>query len=741
MSADSPDFPPAPKSGAHPPRWAAAWILLFTALVFAPTLGYPFLQVGFDDPGFVAENPAVGPLSWQRLWLCISSLTLYDYVPLPMLSYLLEYQLWGTWAGGYHLGNVALHLGNALLVQRWAAAVSGQPLVGWLAGLMFAVHPLQVETVAVIAQRKTILSTTFLLLSLMAFDRWRRSPRERVSYFASLFAFAAACLSKSSVVPFPLLLLWYERWFFGAVQSYRDKVPFLILAAATAGLSVLAKWGEVVKPAHADFLTTALLMARVWWEYLASFVFPADLSPAYYYRRQDLHSFGHWVALAAIGPLIAALWYRGHRWPAFTFWLGWTALSLLPVSNLVPIAVVRADRYLYLPMVAFAWFAACAISRLAAATAGRSIALNPRVLGLLFASLFAARSAAYLPTFRDDVSARAHAVARHPWAAAAHYLLAVAYAEQGQPSGARHAAERALELDPTLQRAAELLARLPQEEEGAATRPSGTQAARSQRASPVPVEWLLACFILGSVVGSFLNVCIARLPRGESIVHPPSHCPRCGSRIQPWDNIPILSFLWLRGRCRACGEPISWQYPLVEALTGVLFAANFWAFGASAWTAVACVFCAALVVVSFIDLEHQIIPDVVSLPGIAVGLLFALLGWGPPLLDRAVGTVLGGGILWGVAEFYERVRAREGMGGGDIKLLAMIGAFLGWKAVLTTLLFASLSGSLAGGLRLLADPSTGSKPIPFGPFLALGAVLSLYFADSWIAWYLNWAAG
>lgn len=251
----------------------------------------------------------------------------------------------------------------------------------------------------------------------------------------------------------------------------------------------------------------------------------------------------------------------------------------------------------------------------------------------------------------------------------------------------------------------------------------------------------LAAFVLGSVVGSFLNVCIARLPRGESIVSPPSRCPRCGRTIRPWDNIPLLSFLWLRGRCRACGEPISWQYPLVEGLTAALYVANVAAFGWSPWAAIACLFCGALVVVTFIDLEHQIIPDVISLPGIVVGLLLAPTGWGPPLGERFAGALLGGGILWAVAELYARLRGREGMGGGDIKLLAMIGAFIGWKGVLLTLLFGSLTGSLAGLVRAFLRAGSADAPIPFGPFLALGALVSLYWGESIVAWYIGLAAG
>lgn len=251
----------------------------------------------------------------------------------------------------------------------------------------------------------------------------------------------------------------------------------------------------------------------------------------------------------------------------------------------------------------------------------------------------------------------------------------------------------------------------------------------------------LAAFVFGTVVGSFLNVCIARIPAGKSVVYPPSACPQCGARIRPWDNVPLLSFLWLRGRCRDCGTPISWRYPLVEVLTGALFATNLWMFGLTPWAAVACAFTAALVVISFIDLDHQIIPDVISLPGVVVGLVLAVPGWGPSLVERILGMLLGGGLLWAVAVLYEWARNREGMGGGDIKLLAMIGAFLGWRGVLVTLLVGSLLGASVGGLRIALRRAEAGVPIPFGPFLAVGAIVALYWGDQLISWYIDLAAG
>lgn len=248
-------------------------------------------------------------------------------------------------------------------------------------------------------------------------------------------------------------------------------------------------------------------------------------------------------------------------------------------------------------------------------------------------------------------------------------------------------------------------------------------------------------FLFGSIVGSFLNVCIVRLPRDESILRPGSRCPACHTPVRWHDNVPLLGWLWLRGRCRACQATISWRYPLVEGLTGLLFVAVLAERGLGGPALLGCVFVAALVVVTFIDLDHQIIPDEISLPGILVGLGAALAGWGPSILDSLLGVVLGGGILWGVAAGYEWLRGEEGMGGGDIKLLAMIGAFLGWQAVFVTLLLGSLTGAVVGGARILLARAGSADPIPFGPFLAFGALIAMFFGEGLIDWYLGLAAG
>ena len=274
--------------------------------------------------------------------------------------------------------------------------------------------------------------------------------------------------------------------------------------------------------------------------------------------------------------------------------------------------------------------------------------------------------------------------------------------------------------------------------------------------------WLVAAtaFAVGACIGSFLNVCIHRLPEDESVVRPGSRCPRCATPIAWHDNIPLLSWAWLRARCRACGAPIPGRYPLVEAGTGGLAVLALLRFGATPAGLVAFAFTAALLLVTFIDLDHRFIPDEVSLPGVVVGLAAAFLPGGVTPLDAFGGVLLGGGVLWAVAWGYERLTGVEGMGYGDVKLLAMIGAFLGWQAIPGVLVVASITGSLAGALliftsggrararRVAERLGVGALPawmqraarrteIPFGPFLALGAVLALYVPAITVPWQLG----
>ncbi|MGD8351938.1 MAG: prepilin peptidase [Nitrospirota bacterium] len=246
--------------------------------------------------------------------------------------------------------------------------------------------------------------------------------------------------------------------------------------------------------------------------------------------------------------------------------------------------------------------------------------------------------------------------------------------------------------------------------------------------------------VFGLAVGSFLNVVIWRVPRGKSIVSPSSRCPSCGAAIRPLDNIPVLSYLLLRGRCRYCGAGISARYPFVEALNAVLWAVMYWRFGMGWHLPVYLALASAFVAVVFIDLDFQIIPDSITLPGIPIALLAGMfllpdpvaraipLGWQASL----AGAALGFGLFWVVA-----VLSRGGMGGGDIKFMAVAGAATGWKGVLMTTFLGSLAGSVIGVFLMIVKGRGRKAKIPFGPFLVLGALLTLLFGQEIMRWYLD----
>ncbi|MDY6952692.1 MAG: prepilin peptidase [Thermodesulfobacteriota bacterium] len=255
------------------------------------------------------------------------------------------------------------------------------------------------------------------------------------------------------------------------------------------------------------------------------------------------------------------------------------------------------------------------------------------------------------------------------------------------------------------------------------------------------MEWPIVCkvfvFVFGSAVGSFLNVCIYRLPASLSIVRPRSMCPRCKTKIAFYDNIPILSYLWLRGKCRHCGAAISLRYPLVEITAGLFAVAVFNRYGMALESLFLYAFVAALLVVTFIDLDHQIIPDVITYPGMVVGFLSSLVLDHITYKEALFGILLGGGLLFLVASGYYLFTKKEGMGGGDIKLLAMIGAFLGWKAVIFTIFVGSAVGTVVGIAVALRSQKGRKMAVPFGPFLSLGALLFLFWGEGIIHWYLG----
>ena len=245
---------------------------------------------------------------------------------------------------------------------------------------------------------------------------------------------------------------------------------------------------------------------------------------------------------------------------------------------------------------------------------------------------------------------------------------------------------------------------------------------------------LLMAGLVGLCIGSFLNVVIYRLPLGQSIVSPPSRCRNCDYLLRWFDNVPVLSWVFLRARCRKCGTPVSWQYPLVELITGALFVLVVWLTPIGPLVFSRLLLVSILIALFGIDLEHQILPNSITLPGIVIGMLFSVIA-PPGIKDSLIGVVVGGGILYAIAGAYYLWRREEGMGMGDVKMLAMIGAFLGWKAVLVTLVLSSFSGAIIGLLLMAAQRGDMKYALPFGTFLAIGAAVAMLAGDPLVAWY------
>ena len=270
----------------------------------------------------------------------------------------------------------------------------------------------------------------------------------------------------------------------------------------------------------------------------------------------------------------------------------------------------------------------------------------------------------------------------------------------------------------------------------------------------------LAYALFGLVIGSFLNVCIYRIPLGKSVVSPGSRCPHCGIRIRPYDAIPVVSFLWLRGKCRSCGKPISLQYLLVELLSGLIYYFCWEAWQCTPPTFVNSLFLSAIIVLVFTDYHHRILPNKLTLPGVAAGFLLspfqmraiymdalslhavswlgfkeaqALLPWAGSLL----GAVIGGGLLLLVASAYEKIRKRQGLGMGDVKMMAMVGAFLGWRLALLTIFFGSLLGLIVGIYLILFRNMSLQTKLAFGVFLGVGSACSLFYGLPFLYWYLK----
>lgn len=256
--------------------------------------------------------------------------------------------------------------------------------------------------------------------------------------------------------------------------------------------------------------------------------------------------------------------------------------------------------------------------------------------------------------------------------------------------------------------------------------------------STEPLAWAVLG-MLGLTIGSFLNVCIYRLPLGRSIVSPGSSCPSCGYALRWADNVPVASYAWLGGRCRSCRAPISIRYPVVELITMAMFVLHYAVLGADPLLVPRLIFACALLVLFAIDLEHHLLPNVITLPGILVGFLFSLV-LPPGPVSSLTGILVGGGSLWLLGEAYYRYSGQEGMGGGDVKMLAMIGAFLGWQLTLVTLVFSSIAGAVIGLVIIGVKRGDLKYALPYGTFLSLAALVASLYGERIVAWYVGFYA-
>ena len=253
------------------------------------------------------------------------------------------------------------------------------------------------------------------------------------------------------------------------------------------------------------------------------------------------------------------------------------------------------------------------------------------------------------------------------------------------------------------------------------------------------INIIISVYVLvaGLCIGSFLNVCIYRLPLNKSIVKPRSCCPICSHIIQWYENIPLLSYIFLMGKCRGCRNRISLRYPMIELLTGLFAISTFLKFGLTPQALIYYIFICALIIITFIDIDHFIIPDVISLPGIPLGFLAVFFLPEITYKESLLGILVGGGSLLVVLKTYHFITKEDGMGFGDVKILSMIGAFLGWKAVLFTIFVSSVIGTLTGFLTMIFKGDGLKQALPYGPFLAIGAIAYLFHGDELISWYFN----
>lgn len=427
----------------------AAAIVCLTLTVFHPVTRNGFLVLGFDD-ALILDTPEIRGLNWPNLAALATQFNHAHYMPLTMLLFALDYHLWGSNPWGYHVISLLLHAAASVLFYLFLRGMMWSVRVAAVAAAIFAVHPLQLEAVSLAVQAKTVLAGALWFLTLILYQRWHRTD-SRIGYVLCLLGFVGAALAKPAVMPLPFLLLLYECFTTGRLR-WRPILPFFAVAGFVGWMAVRAHAAVgAVHPLHGGTLLAHLLMvSRVLLEYAAAAFLPLNLSPVYYYRATAIYEPVNFLALALIPAVVVYAMINRHRYPCSFFCLAWFILALLPESNVVPLAQLRADRFLYLALPAVGLWAAYGWERLlcAATRTGARLAvagLAPLAIALL--SLTCYRS---VTVWHDDVSAWTRVAERHPWCAVAHQMLGRAYYEDGDAADAEHELRVALELSDRL---------------------------------------------------------------------------------------------------------------------------------------------------------------------------------------------------------------------------------------------------------------------------------------------------
>src|SRR5438034_798063 len=751
-------------------------VALLTFVVLSPALRNGFVE--WDDQINLTNNEDYRGLGSAQLKYFFTTTLMGHYIPLTWLTFGLDYVLWGMTPMGYHLTSLIIFAANAAVLYlvaldllAKAAARAGVPLrvAAVAATLFFALHPLRAESVAWATERRDVLSGLFFLLTILTYLRMCEASGRRRGWLLAggAVTYLLALASKGSVMVLPAVLILLDVYPLRhrSRRVLLEKIPFVVLGLAGASVAYYAQNANAfLTPLQHYPLTARIGMAFYsLWFYASKTVAPQALGPLYELpARVNPLDWPFLGPALAVTVLTAALVALRRRWPAgLAVWM-YYAIALGPVIGIVHSGYQLAnDRYSYLPALGlalmFGGLAGVAAREAAAARLRPIIAGAIGVAGVAWLGGLAVLTFNQVQIWHDSDTLWRFAIDGEPRCVACHTNLGIQLVGRGLNDLAREHFERARTLRPDLAKThyhmgfinavsgnfpaaveayKSYLARYPNDVDALNNLSAALLSMHRPAEALVQIERALKLKPKHIFPNTNLGYVLADLDRRDEALKQFRHAIEL-----KYDNLPLLSFALLRGRCRACGMAISWRYPLVEAVTGAAFLSAYAAFGPTARFVVAAALLAALIAITAIDLQLQIIPNAITLPGIVAGVL-ANLGTGAvSWRDAVIGVLVGGGVFVAIILGYALVFREEGMGLGDAKLGAMLGAFLGWRALFFSLFVAVTVGGVLA-IVLLATGLRGRKdPIPFGPFLALGGATGLFWGEKVVAWYLSGFGG